>query len=102
MQRMSQHLIPPRLKVIVTGVSSLTFCMMSISSGLRSRSMDEMLSMLFLRTMPAANGLAMMPGEACASQRVVNQNVIQTERGKKNPLNFELFYIIHDRQLNPC
>lgn len=41
-----------------------TFCMMSISSGLRSRSIEEMLSMLFLRTMPVANGLAMMPGEA--------------------------------------
>lgn len=41
-----------------------TFCMMSISSGLRSRSIEEMLSILFLRTMPPANGLAMMPGDA--------------------------------------
>lgn len=40
------------------------FCMMSISSGLRSRSIEEMLSMLFLRTMPVVNGLAMMPGDA--------------------------------------
>lgn len=73
MQRMSHHLIPPRLKILIIGDSSCTFCMMSISSGLRSRSMDEMLSMLFLRTMPAANGLAMIPGEAWAPKRVVNQ-----------------------------
>lgn len=67
MQRMSHHLIPPSLTstiIIIFRVSSHTFCMMSISSGLRSRSIDEILSMLFLRTMPVANGLAMMPGEA--------------------------------------
>lgn len=40
--------------------------MMSISSGLRSRSIDEMLSILFLRTIPVANGLAIMPGDAWA------------------------------------
>lgn len=38
--------------------------MMSISSGLRSLSIDEMLSILFLRTMPVANGLAIIPGDA--------------------------------------
>lgn len=64
MQRMSRHSIPPSVKSAVIAALSCTFCMMSISSGLRSRSIDEMLSMLFLRTMPAANGLAMIPGEA--------------------------------------
>lgn len=47
----------------------LTFCMMSISSGLRSRSIEEMLSMLFFRTIPAANGFAMTPGDAWANNR---------------------------------
>ncbi len=34
-------------------------------SGLSSRSMEEMLSRLFRRPMPAAKGLAMMPGDTC-------------------------------------
>lgn len=42
-----------------------TFCRISSSSGLRSRSMEEMLSRLFLRPMPAAKGFAIMPGDIC-------------------------------------
>lgn len=44
-------------------VSPLTFWSRSSSSGLRSRSIDEMLSKLFLRPTPAAKGLAMTPGD---------------------------------------
>lgn len=47
----------------------LTFCMMSTSSGLRSLSIEEMLSMLFFRTIPAANGFTMTPGEAWANNK---------------------------------
>ena len=54
---------------------NLTFSMMSISSGLRSRSMDEMLSKLFLRTMPVTKGLAMIPGEAWRSDKQRNFKV---------------------------
>lgn len=45
-----------------------TFCRISSSSGLRSRSMEEMLSRLFLRPMPAAKGFAMMPGDICKAK----------------------------------
>lgn len=41
-----------------------TFCRRSSSSGLRSRSIEEMLSKLFLRPIPAAKGLAMIPGDS--------------------------------------
>lgn len=55
----------------------LTFCIMSISSGLKSLSIEEMLSMLFFRTIPAAKGFAMTPGDAWTR-----------DKGEKKPIWF--------------
>lgn len=46
-----------------------TFCRISSSSGLKSRSMEEILSRLFLRPIPAAKGFAIIPGDIYKAKR---------------------------------
>jgi len=46
-----------------------TFCRISSSSGLKSRSIEEILSRLFLRPIPAAKGFAIIPGDIYKAKR---------------------------------